>query len=343
MRKTLILLTTCAVLLTGCGGGGKGSEQPSSTATAKSTASAGATETTEATATESEGSANVKIKPEQIGQALIDGKYKEIYEQLSAEFQKQITREQLVEVIESVHEGVKAWNPNSQLVVNGNNQYTLVSQDGKIGVVYTMDEENRITGMRFIPLESFPESDNSLTKLAYGVPFTGEWYVFWGGRDVLSNYHYEFEMQRYAYDIIQVKEGSSYKGDASKNESYYAFGQPVLAPREGTIVRVVNDIKDNVPVGVMNEEAPAGNVVVIDHGNGEFSFLAHLQEGSAKVAVGDKVAKGDPVGLCGNSGNSSEPHLHYQVSDNADLFAGKSIRVQWEEGLDPRQGETIVH
>lgn len=273
---------------------------------------------------------------------MIDSKYDELYEQTSEDFQKEITREQFLDILNSVNEGVQSWDPLSQLHVNGTNLYKLISHDGQTGVLFAMNEEETITAIQFVPLQSFPESDNSTTKLAYGVPFTGEWYVFWGGRNALANYHYEYPSQRYAYDIIQMKEGFSYKGDPAKNESYYAFGQPILAPQDGTVVQVVNDIKDNEPVGVMNEEAPAGNVVVIDHGNGEYSFLAHLQKGSVKVAVGDKVAKGDPIGLCGNSGNSSEPHLHYQVSDNKDLFSGKSIRVLWEEGLDPRQGETII-
>ncbi|TGU70988.1 M23 family metallopeptidase, partial [Mesorhizobium sp. M00.F.Ca.ET.186.01.1.1] len=126
-------------------------------------------------------------------------------------------------------------------------------------------------------------------------------------QDVLSNYHYAIPSQRYAYDIIKIKDGYSYSGDATKNESYYAFGQEILAPQDGTVVHVVSDIPDNVPVGTMNDKQPAGNVVVIDHGNGEFSYLAHLKQGSAKVKVGDRVKKGDLLGLCGNSGNSSEP------------------------------------
>src|SRR5262249_51403325 len=147
--------------------------------------------------------------------------------------------------------------------------------------------------------------------------------------------------QRYAYDFVQTKDGYSYKGDPNTNESYYAFGQDIYATQDGTVVHAVNDIKDNKPLIETNEKDPYGNVVVIDHGNGEYSYLAHLKQGSVTVKVGDQVSKGDLVGLCGNSGNSSEPHLHYQVSDSTNSVNSKSIRVQWVDDLSPRQGEVI--
>ncbi|WP_229263600.1 hypothetical protein [Cohnella cholangitidis] len=224
MKKALIVLATCSLLLTGCGGTEKrGEKQP---------VNASASAPPSAAASESKGAATVKFKPEQIGQALIDRKYEEIYEQTSAEFQTEITREQFLDIL-SINVGVRSWDPLSRLSVNGANLFKLISQDGQTGVVFAMNEEQTITGIQFVPLQSFPESDNSTTKLAYGVPFTGEWYVFWGGRNALANYHYEYPSQRYAYDIIQMKEGFSYKGDAAKNESYYAFGQPILAPQGG--------------------------------------------------------------------------------------------------------------
>lgn len=91
----------------------------------------------------------------------------------------------------------------------------------------------------------------------------------------------------------------------------------------------------------MNEKVPAGNEVVIDHG-GEYSVLAHMKKGSVKVKVGDKVKSGDEIGLLGNSGNSSEAHLHFQVSDGADLFKSRSININWKNRIAPVQGETIT-
>ena len=71
-------------------------------------------------------------------------------------------------------------------------------------------------------------------------------------------------------------------------------------------------------------KAPAGNHVVLDLGNGEYALLAHLQRGSVRVEAGDRVRAGDVLGLTGNSGNSSEPHLHFHVQDRPGLFGGRA-------------------
>ncbi|NEW09210.1 M23 family metallopeptidase [Paenibacillus sp. SYP-B3998] len=117
----------------------------------------------------------------------------------------------------------------------------------------------------------------------------------------------------------------------------------MLAPADGTVIEVVSDIADNSPVGTMNAKQPAGNRVVIDHGNGEYSLLlAHLKMGSAKVQKGAIVKKGDLVGLCGNSGNSSEAHIHFQVSNNPTLDLGKALPVRYEGDVKVLQGQTLV-
>ena len=93
-----------------------------------------------------------------------------------------------------------------------------------------------------------------------------------------------------------------------------------------------------------------GNQVVIDHGHAEFSFLAHLQQGSVAVQPGQSVAPGDTLGLCGNSGNSSEPHLHYHLQDSGEFGAGEGKPAQfrnytadgeWVEVGEPVQGQRI--
>ena len=89
-------------------------------------------------------------------------------------------------------------------------------------------------------------------------------------------------------------------------------------------------------VGEALREAAAG----IDQG-GEFSYLAHLKKGSVTVKPGDKVERGEIIGQIGNSGNSSEPHLHFQVSGGSNLFESEAINVQWNDGSQPVQGEII--
>jgi len=337
LKRLAITIAGCALLLTACGGNGENGGKGSGNAQTPIPSSVGAPSPSGANGT----GAVERLKPEQLAQALLEGQYGRVHAQMSEQFRSNVTEEQLQTVYEEIKGSAPEWKSAANMQLNEGRYLVWTNPDERLGLLATFDSEDTITGLQIMPLDSYPDTDKQFTKLAYGLPFEGEWYVFWGGRNVLVNYHYEYAGQRYAYDFIRIQDGFSYSGDPTKNESYYAFGQPILAPEEGKVVHVVNDIADNVPVGKMNEEHPAGNVVVIDHGNGEFSFLAHLLMGSVKVKVGDRVAKGDTVGLCGNSGNSSEPHLHYQVSDKQDLFEGKSIRIRWDNELDPLQGTLL--
>ena len=143
------------------------------------------------------------------------------------------------------------------------------------------------------------------------LPLEGRWWVFWGGDTVGQNYHAASREQRHAVDLVIWQDGSTFRTDGATNEDYYAWGQTVLAPVDATVVEVVDGFPANPP-GALPEDPPDvfGNHVVLQLGNNAFLYLAHLQEGSIPVARGERVTAGTPVGLVGNSGNSSEPHLH---------------------------------
>jgi len=327
--KGLLAAGAILAVLTGCGEGNDGNmgngQQPSAAPS-------------NIAATTEQASA---IKPEELGEAMLRGEYGRIYGQLSDSFKEQVSEADLTKMMKQFTEGVSAFEPISALKVNGSEQRVWRDGSGERGVFGVFDGEGTIHGLQLLGLSSFPETDNARTETVFDLPFEGEWLVYWGGSNVLLNYHYEHESQRYAYDFVQAKDGYTYNGDPANNESYYAFGKPVLAPAEGIVVAVINDIDDNAPVGVMNEKEPAGNLVVIDHGGNEYSFLAHLKKGSVTKKPGDKVKRGEEIGLLGNSGNSSEPHLHYQVSDGADLFSSRSIHVNWNAGLAPVRGDIV--
>ncbi len=169
---------------------------------------------------------------------------------------------------------------------------------------------------------------NYQTKTELELPFNDEWWVFWGGRSVEVNYHAALKEQRFALDIVQRINASTHTGNGTQNEDYYCFGKQLNAPGNGKIVMIINDIYDNVP-GQFNESTPTGNLVVIDHENGEFSLLAHFKNGSIIVSVGDSILKGQELGKAGNSGNSSEPHLHYHLQTTADPFNGEGLPAQF--------------
>ena len=127
--------------------------------------------------------------------------------------------------------------------------------------------------------------------------------------------------QRFAIDFVQLNpEGRTFSGDQKDNKNYRCYGAEALAVADGVIVATKDGIPENVP-GATSRAVPitletvGGNHVIIDLGNGRFAFYAHLQPGSLRVKNGDKVRRGQVVGLVGNSGNSTEPHLHFHISD----------------------------
>jgi hypothetical protein len=124
--------------------------------------------------------------------------------------------------------------------------------------------------------------------------------------------------QRYAIDWVQIdNKGSTHHGDEKNNANYYCHGQDALAIADATVVEVKDGIPENVPnqkpVVEITLETVAGNHVNLDLGGGIYAMYAHLIPGSIKVKVGDHVTRGQFLGLVGNTGNSTEPHLHFQL------------------------------
>lgn len=168
-------------------------------------------------------------------------------------------------------------------------------------------------------------------RLPFGVPTGGTWYVAWGGRDAVHNYHVPSPDQRYASDYVVVRgDNMPYAGDGSRNTDHYCWGEPVYAPADGRVVTAVDTVADNARPGVKNTEAPPGNYVVIDHGEGEYSLLAHFRHGSVAVAEGEAVEVGMLLGACGNSGNSSLPHLHYHLQTGSAYGEGVGLPARFD-------------
>jgi murein DD-endopeptidase MepM/ murein hydrolase activator NlpD len=139
-----------------------------------------------------------------------------------------------------------------------------------------------------------------------------------GGNSVLVNHHYGLRQQRYAIDLaMPYSRGDGTTRDAV--EDFPSFGAPVLAPGDGRVVRV-DDSRPDQPIGSMDASHPLGNFVVVQLANDRYVLLAHLKAGSILVRQGDRVRAGATVAAVGNSGNSSEPHLHLQVQSGPDLM-----------------------
>jgi hypothetical protein len=182
------------------------------------------------------------------------------------------------------------------------------------------------------------------TKTALAPPFYGRWLVVWGGRTLEQNYHAVARDQRFAYDLVAVHDSLDHSGDGRVNSDYFAFGMPIVAPAAGKVVEAVDGVYDNPP-HQGNPKQPAGNHVILDLGNGEYALLAHFKKGSVRVHADQTVAAGDTLALCGNSGNSSQPHLHFHLQNGPALFGADGLPAPFtgyaSNGTPVEKGEPV--
>ena len=137
--------------------------------------------------------------------------------------------------------------------------------------------------------------------------------------------------QRFGIDYVKMDtNGRRFTGDSLKNESYFAHGTDAIAVADGIVAAVKDSIPENIP-GPASRAVPitletvGGNFVILDIGQGRYAFYAHLIPGSVRVRVGDRVRKGQVLGLVGNSGNSTEPHLHFHLMDGTSPLGSEGI------------------
>lgn len=189
------------------------------------------------------------------------------------------------------------------------------------------------------------------TRTAFAFPLRGQWYNAAGAS--FHTHHRWTPMEEFAFDFIRYgNDGRSHRRSGERFTDYYAYGQPVLAAATGRVVYVVSDQEEDASAMQRPDEtiesyfarlrqeqmtriaggaaSIGGNQVIIDHGNGEFSFYAHLQPGSVRVRVGDQVQRRQQIGAVGSTGNSTEPHLHFHVCNSPDPLMCAGIPVNFE-------------
>lgn len=146
-------------------------------------------------------------------------------------------------------------------------------------------------------------------------PFDTPAVVFHGGRTPLINHHATFTTQADALDLVLAPEGSEVIGDPTTVAGWACYGAPLYAPGAGFVVAVSDDLPDLAPDTVLADQPIEGNHVSIEIGPDHYVFLAHLQQHSVPVEVGQWVDEGQLIGRCGNTGNTSQPHLHVQLQN----------------------------
>ena len=200
----------------------------------------------------------------------------------------------------------------------GAHVYRVVFDKSVADMTVTLSPQNKINGLLISKPKSLGIMILERNTTFMSLPFNGEWFVYWGGVTEAQNYHVREVTQQYAYDILKVKDGASHDGNPLLNESYFAYGEDIIAPCDARVVTVIDDVPDNIP-GETNEQQLTGNTIVLQTDRDEYVLLAHLMKGSIFVEEGQDIRKGEILAKCGNSGNSTEAHLHISLQNAADM------------------------
>lgn len=201
-------------------------------------------------------------------------------------------------------------------------------------------------------IEAPPVLVDNIPPVTIGAPVRGgDWLV--GGGPSNTSYHRRAHMaldgglkfaQRFAIDYVKIgPDGKTYTGNPKDNKSYHCYGADVIAVADGRVVAVRDGVPENVPDPVkraveMTLATAAGNYVAIYIGYGRYALYGHLIPGSIKVTKGEFVKRGQVLARLGNSGNSTEPHLHFQIADSPSFLNANGLPYLYARvGVKPSQ------
>ncbi|MFJ9980109.1 M23 family metallopeptidase [Streptomyces cyaneofuscatus] len=201
-------------------------------------------------------------------------------------------------------------------------------------------------------------------------PVTGRWTALNSPADKVPSHGVHLYGQTYAIDIVAEPEVADGKPPARppfrwvwplfrRNRAFPAFGAPLLAVADATVVRASDGQRDHfsrtsLPAlaylmviegsvrSVLGVHRVLGNHVILDLGDGTYAAYAHVRRGSLKVAAGDRVRAGQEIGRVGNSGNTTEPHLHFHLMDGPDPDDARGVPFTWRGVGVPANGETFT-
>jgi len=201
-------------------------------------------------------------------------------------------------------------------------------------------------------LDLAPVAVRATKPIRIGPPLTGSDWLAMNGPGSRSEHRWALLAaggrvvfpQRFATDWVQVKKTdplkfesaprydsrSRFTGDSRNNKNYRAYGADVLAVADATVARIKDGVPENSPgedstAVPITDDAELGNYLILDLGAGNYCLYAHLQPGTLRVKAGDRVKRGQSLGFLGNSGSSTEPHLHFQVMNGTSLLAPEGV------------------
>lgn len=241
------------------------------------------------------------------------------------------------------------------------NIYSLPFNIVVITFLFVLKLRQKSSGPREVIIQHHAPEDNlyhdlsgkgrfkNFRSIAISLPVFGNWHIS-QGHDGEPTHRGAWKD---AWDFVLVDEnGNQFKSDGRLAEDYYCFGKPVVAPADGEVEAVVSDVEDNL-VSDSNLLKNWGNSIVIKHAYQLYTQISHLKKGSLKVKKGDLVKKGDILAVCGNSGRSPVPHVHFQIQTTpfigsktlnyplSHFIRQKNEKLHYEFFNFPQKGDTI--
>ena len=156
--------------------------------------------------------------------------------------------------------------------------------------------------------------------------------------------------ERFALDWVRIDDKNrTSEGDYKKLANWPFYGDNIYSVADGTVVNLYDEADEQIPgpqpTGITTDNI-GGNMLVVDIGDGAYAFYAHLQRGSLKAKLGDKVKAGQVLGLLGNTGNSTAPHLHFHLMDGKSPLNANGLPYVFPEftsrGIIPASDEDLL-
>lgn len=278
-----------------------------------------------------------------IANAMNRGRYKKIHEDFGPKAKARMTEEQVETSFSNLRDnlGRMEWVDTPWIQAPDTAVLPVMFQREVAGLKLMLDEQEKIEGLWILPFKTaFPDLGQNKTEMT--LPFNGRWRAMWGGGTRENSKYFGNRSCHHVLEfVISTRFGKTHRGDGRHNEDYFAFGKPVLAPAAGTVVAVVDGVKDNRP-HAPNTFDRLGNAVMIQHSTNEYSVVAHLKQDSVVVRVGDDVLARQPIALCGNSGDSSQPSIYFQLQDSPAILSGSGYHTVFSNLYVLKKGEVRV-
>ena len=212
-------------------------------------------------------------------------------------------------------------------------------------LLHVLDDHNEGHDLSPTPLPILDES-----PIVVSPPLRGEWIA--GDsvnnrpdaahrRAVLVENGHAWLAQRFAIDWVQYQavDGvrTTWKGPENKNESYFCYSQPIYSVADGKVIDMADGLPENEPHSgkyaiVIGADNAAGNHVVVEIAPQKYVLYAHMRPGTVRVKIGENVHTGEILGLVGNTGSSTEPHLHMHIDDQPSFLAGNGVPYEFTQG-----------